>query len=300
MYMVELLFNFLLTLSAVVIGLYCAFHEKKSLLYLAGLFILSLALINFAPQVSFLLFIPLALTFLKKMSFENTMTSCMLPVIVISHFVLNNIYLSQPLLVIIMVLSVTAISALGILGTFEDKILKYLVISNLLQLVFVVLDLSVGAMVNKLDVLGTIQVFNYTFAGLLLFITMGILSANGKRGEIKSLEGLFYGSKTNSSFAIIAAVSLAGLPGLNIFVSEWFLFVTSFAISPMIAVMGIFAALVLFIMYFKIGYVMLVGQPAKSFTTPKILTGLGALLAILCVLLGVVPQLQLLILTGAI
>ncbi len=298
--MVELLFNSLLLITAVVGGLYCLFHERKSLIYLGGLTILSLLLVNLAPILSFIMFIPLALPFFKKMSFENTVTSCMIPTITVAHFVLAYIYTLQPVLIILAILSVTAICALGILGTFEDRILKYLLISNLLQLIFVILDLSVGAIVGKLEVLGTIQIFNYTFAGLLLFITMGILSANGKRGEIKDLEGLFYGSKANSSFAIIAAVSLAGLPGLNIFVSEWFLFVTGFAINPMITVMGIFAALVLFIMYFKIGYVMLVGQPAKSLAPPKALTGAGAVLAILCVLLGVVPQLQMLILTGGI
>ncbi len=300
MYMVELLFNSLLIVTAAVAGLYCLFHEKKSLAHLAWLTILSLLLVNFAPFLSFLMFIPLFLPFLRKMSFENTTTFSMVPAIAIAHYVLEYIYLAQPVLIILAILSVTIICALGILGTFEDRLLKYLLISNLLQLVFVILDLSVGAIVGKLEVLGTIQIFNYTFAGLLLFITMGILSANGRRGEVKDLEGLFYGSKANSSFAIIAAVSLAGLPGLNIFVSEWFLFVTSFAISPMITVMGIFAALVLFIMYFKIGYVMLVGQPAKSFAPPKILTGTGAVLAILCILLGVAPQLQLLILTGSI
>ena len=298
--MVELLFNSLLLITAVATGLYCLSHEKKTLPYLAGLTVLSFLLINFAPYLSFLFVIPMALPFFKKLSYENVITSCMIPAIAIAHFALEYIYFAQPVLIIIVLLSVTLICALGIAGIFEDSLIKYLLISNLLQLIFVILDLSVGAIFQKLEILGTIQIFNYTFAGALLFITLGSLSSNGLRNRITSLEGRFYGNKANSSFAIIAAVSLAGLPGLNIFVSEWFLFVASFAISPMITAMGIFAALILFIMYFKLAYALLAGEPQRRLPVHRPLTVIAALLTFFCILLGVVPQLQVFILTGGI
>ena len=81
---------------------------------------------------------------------------------------------------------------------------------------------------------------------------------------------------------------------------RFFLFAFAFTINPLISVMGVFAALVLFIMYFKIPYAVLVGREQKRFPAPRALTGITLVLVLLCIVFGVVPHLQLWILTGAI
>ena len=53
--------------------------------------------------------------------------------------------------------------------------------------------------------------------------------------------------------------------------------------------------MVLFIMYFKIAYILLVGR-AERIPIPKVLIGISGVLAFLCLLFGLLPQLQLLIL----
>ena len=80
------------------------------------------------------------------------------------------------------------------------------------------------------------------------------------------------------------------------FISEWFLFVGSFAITPIITVLGIFLALILFIMYYKIVYVLLVGEGRQK-TIPQPITFVNGILALICVILGLMPWLQLEILT---
>jgi multicomponent Na+:H+ antiporter subunit D len=185
---------------------------------------------------------------------------------------------------------------MAVMAIFEDNLKRYLIYSNIIQLMFVLLDLTIAKLTGKISTLGTIQIFNYTFAGLLFFLTLGVLSRDNKRKNISSLQGTFYEDKINGFFALIAAISLAGLPGLNIFVSEWFLFKASFFINPVLTLFGIFIALLLFIMYFKIINVTSVGNFDQPKTFMKQITYVNAILAIICLVLGLLPQVQLFIL----
>jgi len=201
-----------------------------------------------------------------------------------------------PFIFSVVILSVFLICVLAIMGIFESDLKKYLIYSNAIQLTFVLLDLGVAKLSQKISTLGTVQIFNYTFAGLLFFITLGILSEDNKRKSISSLYGSYYRDKWNSVFAIVAALSLAGLPGLNIFVSEWFLFEAAFEINPIITIFGIFAALLLFVMYFKIANIILVGEDKPYRRSIKYLIYINAIFAFLCLFLGMLPQVQLYIL----
>jgi len=196
----------------------------------------------------------------------------------------------------IAILSILAMCIMAVMAIFEDNLKKYLVYSNFIQLMFVLLDLTIAKLGQKITTLGTIQIFNYTFAGLLFFLTLGVLSKDNKRQYISSLQGTFYEDKLNGLFAVIASISLAGLPGLNIFVSEWFLFKASFLINPAIALFGIFIALLLSIMYFKIINVISVGNFDSSKISLKHITYVNGLLAIICLILGLLPQVQVYIL----
>ena len=151
------------------------------------------------------------------------------------------------------------------------------------------LDLSVTKMFGEYGVLSTIQIFNYTFAGLTFFLTIGLFARDKKL--LADLEGSYFASRWNDIFATISCLSLAGLPAFNMFVSEWFLFTHAFLINPIITVLGIFAALLLFIMYYKVVYVLLVGE-GKAKKIPKEMTILNGILALICLLLGFLPQLQ--------
>jgi len=185
---------------------------------------------------------------------------------------------------------------MAVMAIFEDNLKRYLIYSNAIQLAFVLLDLTIAKLSQKITTLGTIQIFNYTFAGLLFFLTLGVLSKDNKRKNISSLQGTFYEDKKNGLFAVIAAISLAGLPGLNIFVSEWFLFKASFLINPVITLFGIFIALLLFIMYFKIVNVISVGNFEQSKIHMKYITYVNCILAVICLIFGLLPKIQLLIL----
>lgn len=298
----ETLFTFLVALVTVCLLAYSLYNRKRwaiPLLLIAGAAYFFINYGYWYLSVAFVpfLFFPLS----KRVGYEGLALFSMIPAIALAHFMLMffSTY-TVPGLIWIAILAVTLVCALGILGTFENDLKRFMVYSNLLQLSFVLLDLSVASITGKLGVLGTVQIFNYTFAGMLLFISLGVLSRNLHHRTISGMEGRFYSEKVSATVAVIAGLSLVGLPGLNIFVAEYFLFVAAFAINPMITVMGIFAALILFIMYFKIPFTLLVSREKAHIKSPLLLDGIGLALAVAVIVLGMLPQLQLFILTGGI
>ncbi|MBL7100500.1 MAG: hypothetical protein ISS23_00935 [Nanoarchaeota archaeon] len=295
--MINLMFNTLLLITFIGILLYTIFYNKKYIWKLTLLTALSFVLVNFLPwtfSAVSLVMIALPLIFYKKLTYSTLMTTSMLGSILCAFFLLNY-YLNNDssLIVLLGILSVVFICFLAIFGIMKDNIIKFLLISNLIQLTFVFLDLSVAKLTLKISTLGVIQIFNYTLAGMLLFVTLGSLIQENKHKYLSELQGYYYKDPHVSIFASIAAISLAGLPGLNIFVSEWLLFKTSFNVNPIITVWGIFAALLLFIMYFKIIYILLSGRKALKEKAHMSLQIYNWVIALACLVFGLLPFTQL-------
>ena len=293
--MIDIFFAVLILISFFSMSIYSFFYEKKDFLFLfiITLILLPIIKLNFYASLLSILFLLTPIFFRKRINFTQLTFFCMYGSILLAYFLLE-FFLAYdiPYIFWIAMTTVILICILGIMGIFEDDIKKYLIYSNAIQLAFVLLDLSVAKIAGKITTLGTIQIFNYTFAGLLVFLTLGILSEDNKMKKISSLYGSYYRDKYNSLFSIVSALSLAGLPGLNIFVSEWYLFKTSFIFNPIITIFGIFAALLLFIMYFKIANILFIGESKPLKRNIKPLIYLNGVFAIICLLFGLLPQLQ--------
>ena len=297
--MITIFFMALLLISFFSMSLYSFFHEKKDIIFLLLLTLPLLYIIRSSWYYSAIsiLFLITPIIFFKRVQFIQLMCFSIFGSILLAYFILNFFLVYEiPNLLSIVIFSVFLMCVLAIMGIFENDLKKYLIYSNAIQLIFVLLDLGIAKLSQKITTLGTIQIFNYSFAGLLLFLTLGILSRDNRLKKISSLQGSYYGNKLNGIFAVIAALSLAGVPGLNLFVSEWFLFKASFIINPIITIFGIFVALLLFIMYFKIVNVLLVGEVKVKEVLIRPLTYLNAIFAIICLVFGLLPQIQLYIL----
>jgi len=295
--MITLLFNILLAIIFIGIILYAFFYNKKHIWKLIVLTLLSIILINFVDwmysSVAFLILI-LPAIFYKRLSYSTLTTTSMIGSLLGAFFLLN-FYIDKDSkwMIFFGVISVVAICGLGIYGILHNNIIKFFLASNAIQFIFVFLDLSVAELTGKISTLGVIQIFNYVIAGTLLFVAIGALNQENKHKYISQMQGYYYRDPHVAIFACIAAISLAGLPGLNIFVSEWLLFKTSFGINPIITIWGIFAALILFIMYFKIVYVMLSGKKTNKEKAHISLQIYNWVLGLACLVFGILPFTQL-------
>ena len=292
--MIETFFAALLAFGGILCAIFSYYHDPKNLPFVLVLLPVSMAILT-QWHYAAVFFAMLFATLLVK-SYSRFLTMSMFSAIMLSFFFLK-LFINSDIhyLSWVAVISVVGICALAILAIFQDSLRKFLFLSNAAQITFVVLDLAVAKMFGKLGALGTIQIFNYFFAGFALFMAIGVLAFGKTR--ISEMEGSYYASKWNDVAATIACLSLAGLPLFNMFVSEWALFTAAFTVVPIVTVLGIFAALLLFIMYYKLVYVLLVGEGNKI-CIPAPMTGVNLTLAALCILLGILPHLQFMLLEG--
>jgi len=285
--MIQTFFAALIAILGLAFATHSFFYEKKNFVFIIGLMVFSIISL-FYWYIS--VFILLLFGLYKEYSFGEFATLNMFSAILMAWFLLNLFLtdISFPFYLIALS-SLVVMSLLSIFGIFEEKLKRYLLISNTIQIIFVALDLSVSKMLGTFGVLSTIQIFNYTFTGSLFFLTLWIFGR--KKVYIHELEGSYFENRANDIFATISCLSLAGLPAFNMFVSEWFLFTGSFVLTPIITILGVFIALLLFIMYYKIVYVLLVGEGRqKSINRP--ITMVNGVLTVVCIILGLLPQLQ--------
>jgi hydrogenase-4 component B len=150
---------------------------------------------------------------------------------------------------------------------------------------------------------------NHSLFKSLLFLTTGSVMHSTSQRSLGKLGGLIRRMPWVATLALIGTLSIAGLPPLNGFVSEWLL-LQAFLFTPQIphafvnmfvplgaAVLALTAALAAYVMVKFYGVVFL-GQPREASLSEahdaNWLERLGLLwLALGCVLLGVVPQLAL-------
>ncbi len=292
--MIQTFFAILISIIGISTSIFSFFYERKNLFVIL--------ILIFFSFISFLfwylsILILIAFLFYKKLNLTTFITINMFTAVLFSWFFLNLFTIDSPFYFLIGLLSLLILCSLSIFGIFEKKLKKYLLISNIIQILFVITDLSIVKLFGEFGALSVIQIFNYTFAGLAFFLTVGIFG----RGKtyVYELEGSYFASRWNDIFATIGCLSLAGLPAFNMFVSEWLLFTKSFLITPIITILGVFAALLLFIMYYKVVYFLLIGKTRQKHI-PKAITIMNGILAIICIVLGFFPHIQLEILSKVI
>lgn len=286
--MIQTFFTALLAIVGILSSIYSYFYDRKDMPFLFLMFLFSLFCVYYW-QASIIFLV--GFLFYKKLGFGYFVGLNMFTAVTLSYFFFNLfLTVASPYYFYVALITVIAICGLAIFGIFEDELKKFLLISSGIQITFVVLDLSVAKILGELSILGTVQIFNYVFAGLALFLTLGVFARDKK--FISELQGSYFASRLNDIFATVACLSLAGLPAFNMFVSEWALFTEGFKVSPIITILGIFAALLLFIMYYKIVYVLLVGEGYEAKYAPKPITFINGMLALFCVVFGLLPQVQ--------
>jgi len=283
----------ILLLTATLFSLVLA-EDKLSRVFILLLTILTAGLMM-VPPAGILLLIPLTIAHkIREYSLfmHTNLTSAIAVSFSLIHYFDKGVFIGTKELALMFSVLIAIIAAYGIM---ETNLKKFLIASNAAQILFVALDLSVGHAIGNPGILKTIQIFNYVIAGTLLYFGIGIIARN--KEKVSDLMGSWFVSKQADAFTVIACLSLAGLPGFNIFVSEWALFTKAFTLSPVITLMGIFLAMMLFIMYYKITYYLLVGPGREQKKAPLKIALAGAL-AIACLILGIIPQIQYVILGG--
>lgn len=189
--------------------------------------------------------------------------------------------------------------------------------SSIGQMGYIMLGLSVGItflaskapMAPAIAAIGIIAALyhltNDAFYKALLFMNAGsVLYKTGTR-DLNQIGGLIKIIPITGVTALIACLSLAGIPPFNAFVSKWLLYQVSFLGAINIPVFAFFGVVALFISVVTLSYSLklmgsaflgsksanIANQPKKE--VPASMVTSQVVLAIICILLGLVPMLPL-------
>ncbi|MBL3539556.1 proton-conducting transporter membrane subunit [Aminivibrio sp.] len=129
---------------------------------------------------------------------------------------------------------------------------------------------------------GVFHIFNYTMYKALLFLAAGaVYYATGKR-DLNELGGLARKMPYTTFMFVIAAAAISGLPPFNGFVSKLFIYESSFAVHPSLAVVAIMTSVLTLASFVKVFQTAFLGPEKNSLlhvreVPPAMLAGMAVL-----------------------
>jgi formate hydrogenlyase subunit 3/multisubunit Na+/H+ antiporter MnhD subunit len=194
---------------------------------------------------------------------------------IISLFIMekiNNFY-------IFLTLSFFLIIFFNIKAISENDLKKYIFYGFVVQSAYVILDSSISGIIGKSSYFGIVQLLNFTLAGILLIVSVRGSSFQNLKINNYSLFGI-----------LVSCLALAGLPGFNLFVGEFYLYVYSYTINPLILCACFICSLLTLLTYLNlISHACaktIYEKPSKLFKANIII------LSLTCIILGIIPKIQ--------
>ncbi len=167
----------------------------------------------------------------------------------------------------------------------QVNVKRMLAYSGISQIGYVVMASGFGTLLGLTA--GMYHLFNNAILKSILFMGAGIaIYVTGK----DNLNGMGMRNTPLMVCMGIGLLSLSGIPPLNGFVSKWLIFMASWEISPVLTALAIIASAITLAYSFKIFSAIFLTTERVEKDVPKILLIPVVILTIICVLIGVFPQ----------
>lgn len=174
------------------------------------------------------------------------------------------------------------------LALVQVNVKRMLAYSGISQIGYIIMVIGFGTLLGITS--GLYHILNNALIKTLLFMGIGIgIYLTGK----ENLDEIGMKSTPLLICVGIGLLSLSGIPPLNGFVSKWLIFMASWEISPILTAIAIIASAITLAYSFKIFSSMFLTTKRIEVKIPKILFIPVVILTILCVLIGVFPQIGL-------
>lgn len=176
----------------------------------------------------------------------------------------------------------------ALLALVQINVKRMLAYSSISQIGYVVMAIGLGTTLGLTS--GLYHVLNNALIKGLLFMGVGcVIYFTGK-------ENLDEMGMENTPLLIclgVGVLAMAGIPPLNGFVSKWLIFMASWEISPVLTILAIIASAITLAYGLKIFSSIFLAPIRSKESIPKMMLVPVVILTILCVLVGVFPQLGL-------
>ncbi|MFH1447816.1 MAG: proton-conducting transporter membrane subunit [Candidatus Micrarchaeota archaeon] len=175
---------------------------------------------------------------------------------------------------------------MAMLQTDFKRMLSYHAIS---QLGYMVLAAGLGTVLGMTGSL--FHVINHVIYKGMLFLVAGAVIWRTGETDINRMGGLGrYMPLTALAYAV-GALSISGVPPFNGFASKWMIYHASFAIHPAITAIALLVSVLTLASFLKVFHAVFLGSGSgDAKEAPYTMTGPMLLLALLCVLFGLFPD----------
>ena len=194
--------------------------------------------------------------------------------------------------------STTLLLVLGLIGLYyaswiamaQTDMKRLVAYSSIGHMGLVVIGIAVQTRTGLAG--AVLQMLNHGITTAALFILVGMLDERFHTRSLEKIGGLWQQIPVFSGFFLFFALSAAGLPGLNNFVSEMLILLPVFATRPLVACLGLAAMLLTLVYLLRLVRQTLFG-PVRSTMQPVDLspreTCILLPLALLVLFLGLYP-----------
>lgn len=196
------------------------------------------------------------------------------------------------------------------MAMIQKDIKRLMAFSALSQIGYILMGLGVGIIgrgnclegsleicsFGKTAMIGSVfHILNDVLFKGLLFLTAGIMYLRFGTRNLNRMQGLAHRDTFTTVIFIIAALAAAGIPPFNGFASKILLYESVFIISPIVAMIAVFASILTLAMFTKIFYGAFLGPRRDDLIVNNEKIGFGmrlgmTILCILIILIGLFPN----------
>ncbi|UCG44902.1 MAG: NADH-quinone oxidoreductase subunit M [Candidatus Bathyarchaeota archaeon] len=193
---------------------------------------------------------------------------------------------------VLMILAIFTMFVGNIMALLQKDIKRLLGFSSIVNMGYIIFALSIQTEQGLAG--GTFHILNHAIMKALLFLCVGSYTYRTKTRNLEGLVGIGRKMPLTTAFFAIGALAVAGLPGLNGFMSEITIVIAGidkgWLIPTILMVLNILLSMAY---YLRLIHNLIVKKPVKSFErineAPKSMLGIMVILAALCVVIGVYP-----------
>jgi multicomponent Na+:H+ antiporter subunit D len=204
-------------------------------------------------------------------------------------FIFNLIQLSW----ILIALGVITMVGGALFALVQNNIKRLLAYSTISQFGYVFIALGLGPQGLPAALF---HVLNNGLIKVLLFLTVGIVVYHAGTRHISELGGMGKTIPVTAFCFGIGALALTGVPGLNGFASKYLIYLASWEVSPALLVAELVVSGLTLAYYLRVFSCVFLGPErhgpkGAALRIPKLMVIPPVILALLCIVIGVFPQL---------
>lgn len=231
--------------------------------------------------------------------------------------VFNSLFVSTTFWLLVCTLGVLTMLICVIIAFAQDDLKRLLAFDSVSQMGYVILGIGIGGLALSYYnasadpfwlgitaggiAAGLFHLLNHSLFKSVLFFSAGAVEHRTGTKDLNQLGGLLHTMPTTGYVMLIGSLSIAGIPLLNGFISKWMVYNACIAAGqPVFAFIAIFTSALTFAVFLRLLCAVFLGNPSEAMvevhSTPKSMLAPSVVLAIGCVIFGILPQLAIIFL----